>query len=299
VKALAIVAVLAGVASAQPDATTTLPYRVQKGDTLDLIAAEFYGNRDDAALIAAENRITKPRKLNPGERLRIPVTRDIRTEKGDAFETLAAKYLGNANHAAFLAEFNHRSVEDSIATGSELAIPIHVTHTAQANESLAAISTTYYGNNKHADELAKYNGLDKNTLEKGESIEIPVLVRSTKMPPLDTDAQTRDKARKDAVTAVTTALPAARSAWFVGDFDGVRKALSSFADKTDYLDTEQAIEVDLLLGKAAVAFDDTKNAVTAFSRVLGRKPRFELSPYHDSPKVLEAWQKAVSQSPGQ
>jgi len=298
VKALVIIAALAGIASAQPEGAT-LPYRVQKGDTLDLIAAEFYGNRDAAPLIAAENHITKPRRLNPGERLRIPVNRDICTEKGDMFETLAAKYLGNANRAAFLADFNHRSVEDSLATGTELEIPIHVTHTAQNAESLAAISTTYFGNPKHADDLAKYNGLDKPALEKGESIDVPVLVHSTKMLPLDGDAQARDKARKDALAAATTALPAARSAWEVGDFAGVRKLLAPLADKTEYLDADQAVEVDLLLGKAYVAFDETKEAVAAFTRVLARRPRFELSPYHDSPKVLDAWQKAVSQLQGQ
>jgi LysM repeat protein len=297
-RSLVILAALAGVASAQPD-TTTLSYRVQKGDTLDLVAAEYYGNRDDAPLIAAENHITKPRKLNPGERLRIPVNREIRTEKGDMFETLAAKYLGNASRATFLADFNHHSVEDSLATGTAIVIPIHVTHTAQNAESLAAISTTYFGSPKHADELAKYNGLDKPSLEKGETIEVPVLVHSTKTPPLDADAQARDQAHTDAVAAAALALPAARSAWQVGDFDAVRKALAPLADKTEYLDTDAAVEVDVLLGKAYVAFDQTKDALAAFSRVLGRRPRYELSPYHDSPKVLEAWQKAVSQLQGQ
>lgn len=300
-RALLIIAALAASASAQPD-SATVSYRVQKGDTLEMIAAELYGNRDEAPLIAAENHITKPRKLNPGERLRIPVNRELRTEKGQLIEDLAARYLGNATRATYLAEFNHRSVEDSLATGTELVIPIHVTHTAQNAESLASISTTYFGNPRHADELAKYNGLDRSSLDKGETIEVPILdpkVRSTRMPPLDADALARDKARKDAIAAAQTALPAARSAWLVGDFDGVRKTLAPLADKTEYLDTDAAVDVDLLLGKAYVAFDDTKDAIAAFSRVLGRRPRQDLSPYHDSPKVLETWQKAVSQLQGQ
>ena len=300
-RALVIVAVLAGVASAQPD-SATLFYRVQRGDTLELIAAEFYGNRDEAPLIAAENHITKPRKLLPGERLRIPVTRAIRTEKGAMFETLAERYLGNRSRAAVLAEFNHHSIEDSLATGSELVIPIHITHTAQNTESLASISVAYYGNTKHADELAKYNALDKTTLDKGEQIDVPVLdpkVRSTKEPPLDADSQARDRARKDAIATAATALPAARSAWLQGDFDAVRKLLSPLADKTEFLDTDVAVDVDLLLGKAHVAFDEMPAAIAAFARVLARRPRYELSPYHDSPKVLEAWQKAASPSPAQ
>jgi LysM repeat protein len=296
VKSLVILAALVTTASAQPE--TTLTYRVQKGDSLDLLAAEFYADRNDAIFIEAENKMQRPRKLNPGERLRIPVTREIRTEKGDTFESLAQHYLGDAKRAAFLADFNRRSVEESLATGTELTIPFHVTHTAGGTESLASISTTYFGNAKHADELARYNALDKTTLDKGEAIEIPILtvrVRSARMPPLDAESQARDKQRKEAAAEAEAALPIARTAWLQGDFARVKEALAPLADKSDFLDTDTAVEVDLLLGKAHVAFDDTALAVAAFTRVLARKPRYELSPYHDSPKVLEAWHKAVSQ----
>jgi LysM repeat protein len=295
-KALAIIALLAATASAQPD--TSISYRVQKGDSLDILAAEFYADRNDAIFIMAENKMQRPRKLNPGERLHIPVTREIRTEKGDSFESLAQHYLGDSKRASFLADFNHRSVEESLATGTELTIPFHVTHVATAPESLASISTMYFGNAKHADELARYNALDKTSLDKGESIEIPILtvrVRTAKLPPLDAESQARDKQRREAVALAETALPIARTAWLEGDFARVKEALAPLADKTDFLDTDTAVDVDLLLGKAHVAFDDTPLAVAAFARVLARKPRFELSPYHDSPKVLEAWQKAVSQ----
>ena len=118
---------------------------------------------------------------------------------------------------------------------------------------------------------------------------------ATKLPPLDAESQARDKERKEAIELAQTALPIARTAWLQGDFARVKEALAQLADKTDFLDTDTAVEIDLLLGKAHVAFDDTPLAVAAFARVLARKPRFELSPYHDSPKVLEAWQKAVSQ----
>lgn len=295
-RAFVIVALLAATASAQPD--TALTYRVQKGDSLDILAAEFYADRNDAIFIMAENKMQRPRKLNPGERLHIPVTREIRTEKGDSFESLAQRYLGDSKRAPFLADFNHRSVEESLATGTDLTIPFHVTHTATATESLASISTMYFGNAKHADELARYNALDKTSLDKGESIEVPILtvrVRTAKLPPLDAESQERAKERKDAIALAETALPIARTAWLQGDFARVKEALAQLADKTDFLDVDTAVEIDLLLGKAHVAFDDTPLAVAAFARVLARKPRFELSPYHDSPKVLEAWQKAVSQ----
>jgi LysM repeat protein len=300
-RSLVIIALLATTAAAQTDATV-LNYRVQKGDTLDVLAAEFYADRNDAIFIMVENKMKRPRALNPGERIHIPVTRDIRTEKGDTFESLAQRYLGDAKRAPFLAEFNHRSVEESLPTGIELTIPFHVTHTAAATESLASISTTYFGNAKHAEELAKYNGLDKTQLEKGDQIDVPILtvrVRDAKLPPLDQESQARDKQRREATALAQTALPAAHTAWMQGDFARVKEALAPLADKTDFLDTDTAIDVDLLLAKAHIAFDDTPLAIAAFTRVLARKPRYELSPYHDSPKVIEAWHKAVSQLQGQ
>jgi LysM repeat protein len=295
-RTLVILALLAATAFAQPE--TTISYRVQKGDSLEIIAAEFYADRDDAIFIRSENKLQRPRKLNPGERLRIPVTREIRTEKGATFASLAKQYLGAASRASFLADFNHRSVDESLATGTALTIPFHVTHTATATESLASISTQYFGNSKHADDIARYNALDKTSIDKGETIEIPILnvrVRGAKLPPLDADAQERDKQHKDAAAAAENALPVARTAWLQGDFARVKETLAPVAEKSDFLDADTAVEVDLLLGKAHVAFGDTAQAVTAFARVLARKPRFELSPYHDSPKVLEAWQQAVSQ----
>jgi LysM repeat protein len=298
-RALAIVVALTGVAWAQPE---TVAYRVQRGDTLELIAAEYYANRDEAVLIAVENKLQKPHKLLPGERLRIPVTREIRLDKVDDFVSLASRYLGDAKRAQFLADFNQRALDDSLAAGSELTIPIRITHTAASSESLVTISTTYFGSPKHAEELARYNGLDKTALDKGESIEVPILgvrVRASKLPALDAESLARDRQRHDATTVAGSALPTARTAWLEGDFDAVRKALAPLAGKTDYLDADVAVEIDLLVGKADVAFDDKSGAIAAFTHVLARRPRYELSPYHDSPKVLEAWHKAVSQLQGQ
>ena len=227
---LAIIALIAAAGSlawAQPEATV-LSYRVQKGDTLDVLAAEFYADRNDAIFIMAENHMKTSRRLNPGERLHIPVTREISTEKGDTFESLAQHYLGDAKRAPFLADFNHRSVEESLATGTKLTIPFHVTHTAAGTESLASISTKYFGNSRHAEELAKYNGIDRTSLEKGEQIEVPILtvrVRDARLPPLDQDSQARDKQRREATALAQTALPAAHTAWLQGDFDGVKDAL--------------------------------------------------------------------------
>ena len=64
---VAVVALLVAATAqrAQPQGNGRSPYRVKKSDTLDVIAAEFYGDRNDAIFIVAENKMKQPRASSP------------------------------------------------------------------------------------------------------------------------------------------------------------------------------------------------------------------------------------------
>lgn len=288
-------------AHAQPDPTSdTIPYRVKQGDHLELLAAEFYGDRTKAGFIMAENKILHPRALKPGERLRIPVSRLITTAPGDTFETLAGTYLGDARRGTFLAEFNGLTPEDTIPAGTELLIPFTITHTAQSTESLGQIAAAYFYDSKVGDMLRRYNFLEKDSIEKGESITVPVYnvrLQASKMPPVDAESRSRRDRQRSAESAAARALPAARLAWRAGDYAGVKAALAEVELDIDFLDSAQAAEVGVLVGATHVAFGDTKPALEAFKRVLERKPTFQLSPYDYSPKIMAVWTQAHSEKP--
>ena len=290
---LALVA-FAAIAHAQPG---TLSYRVKPKDTLDVIAAEYYGDREKAMLIVVENKL-KDRRVKPGERIHIPVTREITTEKGDTFDSLAQSYLGDAKRGPVLADFNEHDVTDIPATGTPLTIPAQITHVAQTDETLGHVSTTYFGDPKHADLLRRYNFLDKSSLEKGDTIVVPLLnirVRAGKLPPLEGEARERRDEHKRIEAEAEAALPLARTSWLQGEFAGVKGTLTPFATRLDYLDTAAATEVGLLLGRAHVAFGETELAVKSFARVRERKPTQTLSAYAESPKVIDAWKQAGGQ----
>jgi LysM repeat protein len=290
-RALLLLVALVATASAQGNSQ---PYRVKQDDTLDVIAAEYYGDRAQAKLIVAENKLKK--RVQPGQRLRIPVTREIVTDQGDTFESLAQTHLGDARRAVVLADFNEHEVTDIPAVGTLVSIPIQITHVAQATESLSSIATTYWGDGKQADVLRRYNFLDKATIEKGESVIVPMVkVRVRKQQPLDGEAKTRRDDQQKATSEAARALPLARTAWLQGDFGGVKAALEPLAKRVDYLETASAVEVGLLVGKAQLAFDQPQLALEAFKHVLDRKPTHVLSAYSDSPKVIEAWKKAGGQ----
>ncbi len=287
--------VIARVAYAQEPNNDTVTHRVRQGDTLELIAAEFYGDRTKAVFIMVENKMTHARPLKPGERLRIPVSREVTSAPGDTFESLAASYLGNARRGTFLADFNGMSPDDSLPAGTQLTIPFTITHTAQATESISDIAKAYFGDGKNADMLRRYNFIDKTSLEKGETLIVPVYhvrLSAAKMPPLDAESKARRDRRREASTRVAKALPAAHQAWHDGDFAAVKAALAQVEPDFDYLDTNEAVDCGIMLGEAHAAYDDADLAVAAFKRVLERSPKKVLRRYDYSPKIIALWQKA-------
>jgi LysM repeat protein len=291
--AVAVALVLALSAPASAQRRETLTHKVEKGDTLQLLAAEYYGDRRHAVFIMVANDLSHPRPLRPGERVKIPVTRDVTTEVGDSLESLAAEQLGHKERASFLAEFNGLPPDASIAAGQTITVPFHVTHTAAARETIKSIAAAYFGDSKRAEMLARYNFLDSDALSKGESIVIPIFhvrVRESKLPPLDAESKARLGKRREMQKLAAATLGDARAAWREGDYASAKRLLIGV--DTDYLDTEQAIDVGLLLGSTYVAFDDDDSALATFSKILERAPGHAISPYDVSPKIREVWKQA-------
>ena len=282
------------VASAQ-EAIRPVTYRVKQGDTLELIAAEFYGDRNKAMFIAAENKLTRPRSLKPGERLRIPVSREVTSAPGDTFESLAMTYLGSARRGGFLADWSGIAQDVSLPAGTPIMIPFTITYTAQSPETLGEVARAYLGDGRQGELLRRYNQLEKSTLDRGESLLVPafqIRISPARQPALDAESRGRRDHRREAVARAARALPAARLAWKSGDFAEVKAVVAPLEADLDYLDADEAVELAVLLGAAHVAFDADDLAVTAFKRAIDRRATHALRRYDCSPKVLAVWQKA-------
>lgn len=287
---------IARVAAAEEPADFVM-YKVKQGDTIDLVAAEFYGDHvRTSAFIVDENKWKTYRKLNPGERIRVPIAREITTSKGDTLPELATKYLGDPNRATYIAQLNSMQVTDIPAAGVALKLPFKVTHVAQTTESLAAISQFYFGDAKEVELLRAYNNLgDKTAIEKNDSIIVPVLnlrVHDERLPTPSQEALARRKEHANANEAAVAALPIARLAELQGDYADVAKALAEVGKKLEYLDEPLLGEVGMLLGKALVASGDKAGATTVFAEVAAREPTRKLSGYYESPTVIDAWRAA-------
>ncbi|RMH36810.1 MAG: LysM peptidoglycan-binding domain-containing protein [Deltaproteobacteria bacterium] len=286
--ALAIAAVAPSVARAQK--LDTIRVKVRKGDTLELLAAEYYGDRQHAVFIMKANGMTHPRKLKPGERLRIPIQRELTTEAGDTFAELAERYMGDARRAEFLAAFNNLPAGTTLPAGLRLFVPFHVTHTAQATETLESIAAAYLGDRDKASLLKRYNFTDADQLERGDKIVIPIFnvrVRRERLPAIDDQSAARERRRHEMEQLAERALPAARAALREGDFAAIKKALVEL--DLDYLPSDLAADVGILLGTAYMAFDDEDSARAVFEKALARAPDRALSAYDHSPKVRALW----------
>jgi len=295
---VATLALAAGRAHAQDATNDTVVHRVRAGDSLELLAAELYGDRTKAVFIVAENRLARARPLRPGERLRLPVGREVTTAPGDTFKSVAAAMLGSAQRATFLAELNNMAPEDGLPAGTPLTIPFTITHTATAPEALSDVARMYFGDSRNAELLRRYNFLDRTTLDKGESLIVPayqVRTSAARTPALDAESKARREHRREVSARAARALPAARQAWRDGDFAGVKAQLAPLAAELDYLDRGDAVDAGVLLGAALVAYDDTEPALAAFKQVIARQQHATLRRYDYSPKILAIWQKAGGQ----
>ena len=298
--ALAALAMAAAPAVAQvepaPIATQThRVHRVKKNDTLQILAAEYYGDRNFVILVMSVNKMKHNDTLRQGQRLQMPIPRPVTAGVDDTWDALADQYLGDKRRGRFLAQFNKMPVETAPAAGTRLLIPYHMTYRAESDVKLANLALTFLFDRSKANLLKDYNFLDRPILNKGETIIIPIHaeVNASKLPGLDAESSARRERRALMQELADKGVAKAKDSWRAGDYANVKAELLDI--ETAYLDTVQAVEVLVLLGSAHVAFDDTQLATAAFRKALDRDRDHKLTAYHYSPKIRAVWESVDGQ----
>ena len=173
-----------------------------------------------------------------------------------------------------------------------------IASSAASFTALADFSAAYFGNTSRAGLLRQYNFLAADVVKGGDKLTIPIVhvqVRAAKLPPPDSESKARKQKRDEVSAQAIAGLRTARAAWRSGEFATVKRVLTGI--DTDYLDTFMAIEVNLLLGGAYVAFDDQDSAIATFRLARSRRPSATLDPYWYSPCMIELWNQATPAEP--
>lgn len=126
-----------------PPPPPTTPYTVRRGETMESIAADWFGAKSKWVLIAHENPLVDPLKLKSGQNLRLPpkdaklegipteeLRRLTRSTKyvvadGDSLWKIAARFYGNGALHPLISEANRDVLGrgNDLQIGMELVIP--------------------------------------------------------------------------------------------------------------------------------------------------------------------------------
>jgi LysM repeat protein len=309
----AFMLLLAGTTPARANRYVT--YVVRPSDTVESIAAEYYGNRARAQFITEFNGLPRNAQLHQGQMVKIPTSYRYRLNPGDALPDLALRLVGDRRRGPLLLQLNGVRTGDRISPGTEIQVPFQFIHVMRPGESLTSVARAYYGDPGQAKLLAMYNFL-RNASESpavGEKLVIPIThvrVRSvrliqpqktSKKPPLPTlslvpgpDPESQ-KAELELAETVGRRVENAERSYHEGNYTEVPAALVKLLTEVDPSET-QLVEVYRLLAFAYVALGETELAVGAFREVLDRQPGFTLDPVQTSPKIRAALEKARSGS---
>ncbi|HTM20046.1 MAG TPA: LysM peptidoglycan-binding domain-containing protein [Kofleriaceae bacterium] len=284
---------LAAMPGRRAAAEPSINHTVEAGDTLPLLAAEYYGDRNHMVFIMVANHMDHEQVLVPGSVLKIPISDEITVKAGDSWESLAARHLGSEKRAEFLAQFNGSTAAASIPAGEVIQIPLRITYTADRVTLLADLAITYLGDRDKGGFLGEYNDLPGDSIEAGQSVIIPIArvrVRRDKLPAPDAEEQALVDKRRRMQELATRALPEARAAWHEGDYHLIRNELTKI--ELEYVDGDTAMALGLLLGGAYVAFDDDDSALALFRKLVARDREHALDAAQVSPKIRRVWQLA-------
>ncbi len=274
-------------------------HRLKSGETFELLAAEYYGDRALALLIRAENGLTpQTPPLKVGTRIKIPVSRDIATEAGDTVASLAREFLADARRGPFLVGFNEpvhlpRGADTPLAAGIALRIPIHIHYKVGAQDTLEGMAQRFYGSSRKSALIREYNFLTEDQIAPSTILTIPlhhIEVSPSRRKGLDKGGRARIARRQEMQRLLDRGLPTATTAWRFGAYDTIIASLRDIDYR--YVSVAMATEVAILLGSSHIAVGEEEAAKQVFTKLLARNPTHELNSYHVSPKVCDVWRQA-------
>lgn len=301
------------------EARAGIRHIVREGDSLGSISELHYGSSWKHVYIAGVNGLDDPRKVNVGQRLKIPVVWKVRVRSGERLSSVARRLLGDTRRASFLARFNGIDEKGKLDKGQTLLIPILVHHKVKRGESLTTIAKRYFRNSKMRFTLRDYNFLSTMKVEPGRTVVVPIFdkaalsstverrVRKSRAlaakrpgnghkprPPKAQPAKVAVAlaAPAEEVAAGDTAIESAEALYAEGYYQKSAKRLTRLLPKLAGETPQRRARAHRALAFCYVALGQRAEAVEQFRRMLEALPTATLDPIRTSPKILELFEPA-------
>jgi LysM repeat protein len=244
-------------------------YRVKHGETLELLAQRFCGDKRRAAALAQISGLTSGMKagdkLREGQEIVVPFNVVHRAEVAESIGAVARTFYGDPMKAKLLSDYNFHG-SPMLSKGEKLTVPIW-------NVKIRAV----------------YLQAPAPVVAKGV---VP------KESPAPTPASEREAQRREVELAARVGglLVEAEKSYRDGEYAEVSANLDKLLSEEDPSEVQLA-EIFRLKAFAYVALGEDDLAYRAFREVLARKPGLVLDEATVSPKVRAVFERAKKAAP--
>ena len=295
---MAALALLSTLAVSTPASAQRVMHRVRFGESLADISQGYYGDKKHAQVLRVVNGFGPRRKLQAGERIRIPTTYSHTALRHTTVKKLARKLLGDTRRWPALAHFNKLGRQGQIKARTTLVVPFMLEHVINPGETLVDLAKRYYGVERLAGLIALCNSTNDPTPKPGTRIVVPlgtVRITQRKMDQLVRRRLLGLSRTQD--TRANEALQESNAMLRRGEYWAVPLRIVSLLAQGQVSESHLA-EAYKLLAIAYVAVNHTELARRAFHEVLLRRPGYTLDSITTSPKVIRVLMEAREKMKG-
>lgn len=160
--------------SAAPAAAFT--HVVQPGETLAALAERYYGRIQYEQLLVAANGLDAQggSPIVSGMRLDVPAVSHYRVKRGESWDALAQRLLGQASRSDVLAIANGTVPWTFPVDGAEIVVPYNLHVIVDGDHNLVDLAFKFLGDKNKTWVLDRYNRLKGKNPRRGDLLLIPL-----------------------------------------------------------------------------------------------------------------------------